>query len=477
MSGASLSVLVPAYNEEYLIEESLKRMLVLDESPHLSKIQIIVVNDGSTDRTVEVIERFFQEIKGKYDKLEWILINHPKNLGKGKAIQTALSHAKCEISIIHDADLEYHPKDILRMIPLFSEEGADAVYGSRFAVAQYRRVLMYRHQLGNKLITFFSNLISNLNLTDIETCYKAIRTNLLKSIPIRSNDFRFEAEITIKLAKRNARIFEVPISYSGRTYEEGKKIGWRDGLKAIWAILKFGISDDIFTEDELGSKILLRLSRAGKFNSWQADEIKPYVGQNVLEIGAGIGNISKKLIPRRSYHATDINPYYLQVINNLKINKPYLSISLLDLNDISTFNGHRNAFDTVICLNVIEHLDDDEQAMRNIADLLDNKGRAIVLVPRGQWLFGSQDKVLGHRRRYSERRLKELCDKAGLKIKKIISFNRISTLPWLINGKIFRRRTFGRFQILIMNLFVPIFRRIDKFLPWPSLSLIAILEK
>lgn len=477
MTETSLSVLVPAYNEEYLIEESLKRMLVLEESPYLSKIQVIVVNDGSTDRTVEVIERFFQEIKGKYDKLEWILINHPKNLGKGKAIQTALSHAKCEISIIHDADLEYHPKDILRMIPLFSEEGADAVYGSRFAVAQYRRVLMYRHQLGNKLITLFSNLISNLNLTDIETCYKAIRTNLLKSIPIRSNDFRFEAEITIKLAKRKARIFEVPISYSGRTYEEGKKIGWRDGLKAIWAILKFGISDDIFTEDELGSKILLRLSRAGKFNSWQADEIKPYVGQNVLEIGAGIGNISKKLIPRRSYHATDINPYYLQVINNLKINKPYLSISLLDLNDISTFNGHKNAFDTVICLNVIEHLDNDEQAMRNIADLLDNKGLAIILVPRGQWLFGSQDKVLGHRRRYSERRLKELCDKAGLKIKKIISFNRISTFPWLINGKIFRRRTFGRCQIFIMNLFTPIFRRIDKFLPWPSLSLIAILEK
>lgn len=477
MTETSLSVLVPAYNEEYLIKESLQRMLVLEESPYLSKIQVIVVNDGSTDRTVEVVERYFQEIKGKHDKFEWILLNHAKNLGKGKAIQTALSHAKCEISIIHDADLEYHPKDILRMIPLFSEEGADAIYGSRFAVAEYRRVLMYRHELGNKLITFFSNLISNLNLTDIETCYKAIRTNLLKSIPLSSNDFRFEAEITIKLAKRNARIFEVPISYSGRTYEEGKKISWRDGLKAIWAILKFGISDDIFTEDEHGSKILLRLSRAEKFNSWLTDEIKPYVGQNVLEIGAGIGNISKKLIPRRSYYATDINPYYLQVINSFKINKPYLWVSYLDLNDISTFTSDRNVFDTVICLNVIEHLNDDEQALRNVANLLDNKGRAIVLVPQGRWLFGSQDKVLNHKRRYSEKKLKEVCDKAGLKIKKIIPFNRISTFPWLINGKIFRRRTFGRCQIFIMNLFTPIFRRIDKFLPWPSLSLIAILEK
>jgi len=477
MTETSLSVLVPAYNEEYLIKESLQRMLVLEESPYLSKIQVIVVNDGSTDRTAEVVERYFQEIKDKHDKFEWILLNHTKNLGKGKAIQTALLHAKCEISIIHDADLEYHPKDILRMIPLFSEEGADAIYGSRFAVAEYRRVLMYRHELGNKLITFFSNLISNLNLTDIETCYKAIRTNLLKSIPLRSNDFRFEAEITIKLAKRNARIFEVPISYSGRTYEEGKKISWRDGLKAIWAILKFGISDDIFTEDEHGSKILLRLSRAEKFNSWLTDEIKPFVGQNVLEIGAGIGNISKKLIPRRSYYATDINPYYLQVINSFKINKPYLWVSYLDLNDLSTFTSDRNVFDTVICLNVIEHLSDDEQALRNVANLLDNKGRAIVLVPQGRWLFGSQDKVLGHRRRYSEKKLKEVCDKAGLKIKKIIPFNRISTFPWLINGKILRRRTFGRCQIFILNFFTPIFRRIDKFLPWPSLSLIAILEK
>ena len=477
MIETSLSVIVPAYNEEYLIQESLKRLLVLGESPHLSRVQVIVVDDGSSDRTAEVVQGLFEELAGKCDKFEWIFINHPENLGKGKAIQTALAWATCEISIIHDADLEYHPKDILKMIPLFCSEGADAVYGSRFAVAEYRRILMYRHELGNRFITFACNLISNLNLTDVETCYKAIRTDLLKSIPIMSNDFRFEIEITMKLAKRNARIFEVPISYSGRTYEEGKKIGWRDGLRAIWAIFKFGVSDNIFREDVFGSIILLRLSRARRFNSWLADTIKPLVGQNVLEIGAGIGNISKELVPRKSYCATDVNPHYMQVVNNLKTNKPYFSVSYLDLNDVSTFVESSASFDTVLCLNVIEHLDDDEQALRNIASLLEDEGRAVVLVPRGQWLFGSQDEVLGHIRRYSEASLKDVCEKAGLKVVKIIPFNRCSTIPWLINGRVFKRRTFSRFQIFAVNLLTPILRRIDKFLPLPSLSLIAVLEK
>ena len=135
-----------------------------------------------------------------------------------------------EYAVIHDADLEYHPKDILRMVDVFVREGADAVFGSRFAGGESRRVLLFRHQIGNKLLTFLTNLVTNLNLTDMETCYKAVRTDLLRSIPIVSNDFRLEPELTIKLAKREARIFEVPICYSGRTYQEGKKIGWRDGV-------------------------------------------------------------------------------------------------------------------------------------------------------------------------------------------------------------------------------------------------------
>jgi len=473
----SLSVIVPVYNEEHLVEESLKRLRVLQNGTHLERIQVVVVDDCSRDGTRDILERLSAELPSNTEHIEWLFLRHETNRGKGGAIQTALNHVNGDITIIHDSDLEYHPQDILRMIPLFLEEDADAVYGSRFAVHEYRRVLLFRHELGNRFLTFFSNLVSNLNLTDMETCYKAVRTTLLKSIPLKSNDFRIEPELTIKLAKRKAKIFEVPINYTGRTYQEGKKINWKDGFKAALAIAKFGISDDIFTEDEFGSKILARLRRANRFNAWMADMIRPYIGQNVLEIGSGVGNLTDKLIPRKTYYATDINPLYLHTINNLKEDKPYLSAAYLDLNDIADFRDQNKYFDTVICLNVIEHLDDDFQAMKNISGLIEKDGKAIVLVPRGQWLYGTLDEVLGHKRRYSVDVLKKLADEADLRVHKIVSFNRISSIPWFVNGKILKRRAFGYFQILVLNLLTPIFKRIDKYLPVPSMSFIAILEK
>ena len=290
---------MPAYNEVYTVNESLKRLLVLKESKLLSKIQVIIVDDASNDGTAKEINTFLTNIKSKDDKYEWIFLKHQNNLGKGKAIKTALAHANCEICIIHDADLEYYPNDILKMIPLFIDEKADAVFGSRFAASEFRRVLMFRHELGNKLLTFLCNLVSNLNMTDVETCYKAVRTDLLKSIPVESNDFRIEPEIAIKLSKRKAKIFEVPINYSGRTYDEGKKIRWIDGFKAIWAIIKYGLTDNIFKNDYFEAKILLSLSRAKNFNRWLAETICPYIGEDVLEIGAGLGNITKAILPRK----------------------------------------------------------------------------------------------------------------------------------------------------------------------------------
>ncbi|MEW5736625.1 MAG: glycosyltransferase [Thermodesulfobacteriota bacterium] len=473
----TLSVLVPVYNEQFLVEESLNRLLVLGESPLLSRVQVVVVDDCSKDGTPEILERLSRELPEKSDKISWQFLSHEKNRGKGGAVRTALSRAEGDVTIIHDADLEYHPKDILRMIPLFLNEDADAVYGSRFLVHGHRRVLMYRHELGNRLLTFLCNLVSDLNLTDMETCYKAVRTDLLKSIPLRSNDFRIEPELTIKLSKRGARIFETPISYSGRTYQEGKKINWKDGFKAIWAILAFGLSDDYFTEDQLGSQILLRLARAERFNTWMAETIRPYVGQKVLEIGSGIGNLTKKLIPRKSYWATDINPLYLQLSSRLMANKPYMNVGFLDINEVSDFAAQKVPLDTVICLNVLEHIEDDAKALANVESLLSPGGRAIVLVPRDPALYGSLDRVLGHRRRYNEEMLSRLAAGAGLSVEKLIEFNRVSAIAWYVNGKIFRKNTFGLFQIVIMDLLTPLLRRLDPILPWRSLSYIAIMKK
>lgn len=246
----SLSVLVPVYNEQNLVYTSLQRLKLLEDTTHLERVEVIVVDDCSTDGTPTVLEQFKNEQTGDASsKIEWIFLKHHANRGKGRAVQTALARATCAISVIHDADLEYHPKDLQRIVGIFVAEDADAVFGSRFAGGEYRRVLMYRHQLGNKLLTTLSNLVTNINLTDMETCYKAIRTPLFKSIPIESNDFRIEPELTIKLAKRRARIFEVPISYSGRSYQEGKKINWRDGVRALSAIVKFGLLNATYQRD------------------------------------------------------------------------------------------------------------------------------------------------------------------------------------------------------------------------------------
>jgi SAM-dependent methyltransferase len=521
----SLTVLVPVYNEQHLVAASLGRLEVLEGCELLDRVQVVVVDDASLDGTLEALRGFAGERgiawaasphpalsplargegdatggrpggpargegdaaggrpegavelgRGSSGKLEWVFLRHVANGGKGAAIRTALSRAECAISVIHDADLEYHPRDLARIVKVFVEEDADAVFGSRFAGGEARRALLFRHELGNRLLTFLTNLVTNVNLTDMETCYKAVRTDLLRSIPIVSNDFRLEPELTIKLAKREARIFEVPISYSGRTYQEGKKIDWRDGVKALGAIVRFGLSDRVYVDDEHGSQVLGRLARAPRFNAWMADVIRPLCGQKVLEIGSGTGNLTRRLIPRGVYVASDVNPLYLQTLRGLTADRPYLDVTLTDVTRGDSFPEVPGGFDTVVCLNVIEHVDDDVGSLRNIRRVLAPGGRALVLVPRGPGMFGTLDEVLGHRRRYTEATLRAVAEAAGFRVTDVLRFNRVGTPAWWLNGRLLRRRTFGLGQILALNALTPVFRRIDRFLPFPPLSLIAVLE-
>jgi 2-polyprenyl-3-methyl-5-hydroxy-6-metoxy-1,4-benzoquinol methylase len=473
---ASLSVIVPVFNEQFLVGESLDRLRVLGESPLLDRVKVIVVDDCSRDETPAVLQRFQQSVRGTEGKMEWVFLRHWRNQGKGGALRTGLAEADTELTVFHDADLEYFPRDLLKMIPLFSDQDADAVFGSRFLSGEFRRVLFFRHSLGNHLLTFLCNLLSDLNLTDMETCYKMARTELLKTIPLESNDFRIEPELTLKLAKRGARLFEVPVSYAGRTYQDGKKIGWRDGVLALWAILKFALSDHIYTEDEYGSQILARLGRAPRFTQWMADAVKPHVGREVLEIGAGIGNLTVNLIPRSLYWATDANPLYMSDLRHLRKTRPYLHTGIADVTRAETFPPNQR-FDTVICLNVLEHVEDDLTALRNIAAALEEGGRAIVLVPQGPGLYGSLDVALGHRRRYTRAQIAALSEEAGLKVVNILGFNQAGVPAWLLNGRVLRRKTFGLWQIEMLNLLVPVFRRLDGWIPLPYLSVIAVLQK
>jgi glycosyltransferase involved in cell wall biosynthesis len=476
-SSTTLTIIVPTYNEQHLVVPSVDRLRVLGKSPLFDRVKVVVVDDGSTDETVAALENYCHSLGDlPPEKLEWVFLRHESNRGKAAAIRTGLARADTELTVFHDADLEYHPQDLIKMANVFLQEPADAVFGSRFLAGEYRRVLFFRHEIGNRLLTLASNLVSDLNLTDMETCYKMVRTDLLKSIPLVSRGFEIEPEITIKLAKRGARIFEVPIRYSGRTYQEGKKIRWQDGIRAIAAIIRFACSDHVYVEDEYGSQILGRLNRAPRFTRWMADVIRPYIGERVLEIGAGTGNLTLQLVPRKLYWASDINPHYLTYLQNLLPDHPYLRVGYTD-GEMQDSYPSAERFDTVICLNVVEHLANDFGALRNIWEALEEGGRGIVLVPCGPKLFGTLDEVLGHHRRYTPGQFKELALQAGFHVEEILFFNRIGSPAWWLNGRLLRRKTFGLWQIKALNFLTPLFRAIDRFLPLPPLSLIAVLKK
>jgi SAM-dependent methyltransferase len=463
-----LSVVMPVYNERYLVAESVRRVLAV-QSPLISRLDLIIVDDGSTDGTRDILRRLAAE---HADRITYIELEH--NGGKGAAVNTGLARAQGSVTVIHDADLEYDSQDLPKLMTPFIHDAADAVYGSRFLAASYRRVLYYRHSIGNRLLTAICNLLTDLNLTDMETCYKAVRTRLLQSIPIRSRDFRIEPELTFKLAKRGARIFEVPVSYAGRTYEEGKKIGFKDAVLALGAMLHWWLIDDIYKPDEYGSNILVGMSAVPHFNRWMADTVRPHVGARVLEVGAGIGNLTRTLLPRDYYTVSDVNPHYLDFLQNFAEGKPYMDVRRIDLTCRDDFVPLAGRYDTAICLNVLEHVDDEAAALQNIRLALQPGGCAIILVPQDPSLYGTLDEVLGHKRRYTRAGLRATIAAQGFHVEQVFDFNRATTPAWKLNGQILKRRHFSKVQLKGVNLLTWLLRRLDRILPWQGASLIAV---
>jgi glycosyltransferase involved in cell wall biosynthesis len=465
-----VSILIPVYNEAEYLAALFARLLAVPLWRDVA-IEIVAVDDGSTDGSAEILDDLARQEPGLVR-----VIRHERNRGKGAAVRTAIEHAAGEFAVVQDSDLEYNPLDLDRVLAPLLEGHADAVFGSRFASSGERRVMYFWHSLANRFLTTVGNAVADLNLTDMETGYKAFRLSLVRSIPLRSNGFGFDPEITVKLAQRRVALYEVPITYRGRTYEEGKKIGFRDAVWALGTVLWYGLRRDIYRDG--GAGMLDVLSLTPRFNRWMADTIGPWVGARVLEIGAGMGNLSRHLAPRRKlYVASDIDAEHLARLRVRFQLRPNVRLMRCDLGAPADFAPLAATADTVICLNVLEHIEDDAMGLANIASALVPGGVAIVLVPQDQAIYGTLDKELGHYRRYSEAELRTRMETAGLVVERVLHFNRVSRPGWWFSGCVLKRRGLSRPMLWAFDRMVWLWRWIDRFLPWPAVSVIGIGRK
>lgn len=297
----------------------------------------------------------------------------------------------------------------------------------------------------------------------------AFRTSLGQTIPLHSNGAGLYDEMLVQFAKRHARIKEAPVAKSGRN----KQQRMRDRLAAFRSILHARLFSKDHTDP--AADMLVAMSRANRFNRWMADTIAPWVRGDVLELGAGIGNLTVFLSPRaRHYVATDTDKEHLCELRSRVVNAANVEIAVCDFSDPASASQFHASADTIICLNVLEHIENDVESLMNIRSCLRPGGAAIILVPQGPQAFGAMDEVLEHKRRYTAEELKGKMDLAGFRLERMITFNRITWPGWNLNSRILHRRTLSRIQLRLFDLLVPIWRRIDSRLPWPATSLIAI---
>lgn len=466
----TLSVLMPVYNEARTLRTIVEQVFASPVAELGLEIELVAVDDGSKDGSREILA----DLADSDSRIR--VFHQDRNRGKGAAIRRAIGECTGDIAIVQDSDLEYDPKDYPRVLGPILEGHADAVFGSRFAASEQRAVLLFWHSLANRFLTFVTNALNNINLTDMETCYKAVRTDILKQIPLKSNRFGIEPELTTRLAQWNARIYEVPVSYHGRSYAEGKNIGWKDGVQALWLLFKYRFFDRRFTTHD-GYYVLESVRRARGFNKWMLSQFRPFIGERVLEAGCGIGNFTEQLLDRERLICADLDPYYTEVIGRRYAHLSNVRTNRMDLSAAKDFEPiAEEKPDTVISLNVVEHIEDDLSTLKNYHDVLQPGGHAVILVPAHQWLFSECDRTLGHFRRYTRAMLSERMKEAGFEVVQTSEFNRLGVLGWYVSGKM-GRKDLSPGQMKLFNRLLPIAKVIERFDSLPGLSVIAIGRK
>ncbi len=454
-----LSIIIPVYNE---INTILEMIRLVREEKH--KKEIIIVDDCSTDGTRELL----REIKDNNIK---ILFNDV-NRGKGYGIRKALDYVTGDIIIIQDADLEYYPDEYEILIEKIIQNKADVVYGSRF-IGGAHRVFNFYHYMGNLVINTIANILLDANFTDLMTCYKAFRSDVLKSLKLEADGFGIETEITAEIFKRKYRVYEVPISYNGRTYEEGKKIRWTDFFTCLYWLLR-----SVIRGVDVGEDILLKMTIMKNNNSWIYRKIEPFLGKKILELGSGMGAISKYLVSKnRRVTLTDINKKYATYLERRFIGNPHVEVKNIDILNIDTVFSEEE-FDTIVGINILEHIKHDTETIKRLKRVLIKEGKLVLLVPAHKSLFGKLDGKLNHFRRYSRYELESKLKNESFFIEKIEFMNFLGAVGWFVNFKLLRRKRMSKLIVQIFDALIPFIAFIERFVKFPfGLYILCIARK
>ena len=425
--------------------------------------EIIVVDDGSTDGTRETLER----LSGRGGLK---VFYHDRNQGKGAALQTGFQHATGDIIIVQDADLEYYPDEYPQLIDLIVQGKADVVFGSRFLGRH--RCFLFSHYLGNRLLTLITNVLYNTTLTDMETCYKAFRREVIQGMTLKSKSFGFEPEFTAKVLKRNYRIYETPISYAGRSYAEGKKVTWKAGFTALYWLLR-----GKFESVDINREARVRMELIPRYSQWIYDQVRPYLGQRVLQLNAGTGDITQALLGRDLVVATDPDERNLYALRTRFVQGRAVRILRFDPAKQPPGLLQRMRFDTILCYDSIEKIEDDSAALQRLHGLLAPGGRLLIVAPNHPSLYGPTDKALGRVRRYTRVQLAARLSATGFEIEQCRRFNAAGALGWLLNSTLLRRKMLPGHQLRVFNLFAGLFRAESLLGPPIGLSLVAVARK